>query len=483
MGLLIGGLVGLAAAATVIAAAAPASAESRLFTVRTDSPEVTIVRAVRNGQDLQVAGQSGGATFFRIDNPAGAVPCTNTVAFTASTGRILDVTADFCANNWELVLGVAAAAPAAPAPAVAVPAPQVPLPGIGQPVVIATDDPNVTITDVFLRGRPVPINARQGRYVRIVAPTGPAGIECQRDLGLALSDGRRIARLVDICQSNYLVVVPLTGGPRPPPPPAAFVPQPTEPLPAPLPQLPEPVPPAPTNPSQPDFIANMQWMFDPTGQRASLHYAIPNSEISEFSASCAAGSGTMTVTLNRAPATARPGQQVAVRITAGGYSNVHTATMGPVSEITSRSHPVMQIAATDGIWPAIARESVLSIAMNGVQPYGLSLRGSAAATRPFLAFCAPRPVAAPTPIPPADMPGPSANAIGFYCSDGSFISVAFDATSAVVTEPGMVPVVLFRGPPSEDGALFLAGSSQLLGRAEEIYWTRDGGMARTCVRN
>lgn len=490
----------LAFIGALVGGAASASAESRLFTVRTDAPGVTVVRAQQNGRDLQVAGQSGGQTFFRIENPAGAVPCNNRVAFTTSTNRIFDVTADFCANNWEIVLGVATAQPApapAPTPAppqVAVPAPSVP--AIGQPVVIGTDDPSVTILEVFLRGQPVPINARQGRYVRIIAPTGPSGLECQRDLGLALSDGRRIARLVDICQTNFVVVVPLTGGPRPPAPPPAFLPQPSQPgpqVPGPAPQpvpLPQPVP--QPQPTQPDFIDGLVWMFNADGNNASLAYAIPNSDGSEFTAVCERGSGRAIVTLNRGPQGLQPGQQIGVRLTAGDYTQTYTATASPISELDGVAHPVMQIAMTDGLWPALARESVFSIAMNNVRPYGLSLRGSAVNVRPFLAFCsqqvgpAPVPVPpgpVPVPPPPGPVPGPSANAIGFACDNGSFISVSFDQNSAVVSEGGYGPVVLFRGPPSPDGAVYIGGMSRLVGRAEQVFWSRDGGFPQACYRN
>ncbi|MEX2319323.1 MAG: hypothetical protein WD626_05670, partial [Bauldia sp.] len=340
-------LFGVAVALFAAVAAGAASAESRLFTVRTDSPSVTIVRAVHTGVDLPVAGQSGGSTFFRIDNPSGAVPCTNRIVFVASSGQTVDATVDMCATNWELVISLAGGGGTEPG---------APAPGTGQPVVIAVDDPNVAIQEVFLRGQPVPINARQDRYVRIVAPTGPQGLACERDLGLALSDGRRIARLVDICRSNFLVVVALAGGPQPPPPPQSFLPAPPQlqqPQPQPLPQ-PQPQPqPLPVPPGAPDFVGDMVWMFNPAGSTGSLAYGIPNSDAGEFSAVCQAGSGQMTVTLDRAPPALTPGRQIAVRMTAGGFTQNYTATGSPVSELSGHSHPVMQIAAADPLWPAL----------------------------------------------------------------------------------------------------------------------------------
>ncbi len=102
-------------------AAGTASAESRLFSVRTDQPSVTIVEATRGGQQLPVAGQNAGATFFRIDNPAGQVPCSNRFQFVASNGASVDAPVDLCANNWTLTVSVGATAPVPTATPVAPP--------------------------------------------------------------------------------------------------------------------------------------------------------------------------------------------------------------------------------------------------------------------------------------------------------------------------------------------------------------------------
>lgn len=476
---LIRGLCGLAGAALLFASTA-AHAESRLFTARANSTGVSIVRAVHNGVDLAVAGQSGGSTFFRIDNPSGAVPCVNRIVFVASDGRTVDTNIDFCATNWEVVVSLAGGGQqgGGAAPAVAVPSP-----GAGQPVVIAVDDPSVTIMEVFLRGQPVPVNARQDPYVRIVAPTGALGVECQRDLGLALSDGRRIARMVDICQNNALVIVALAGGPRPPPPPQAFLPAPPQ-VPQPQPQ-PQPQPlPQPGPQPQPDFIDNLVWMFNADGNNGGLAYAVPNSDGAEFSAVCQRGSGQMTVTLNRAPPDLTPGRQVSVRFTAGAFSQVYTATGSPVSELSGHAHPVIQIPASDQLWPALARENVFSIAIGQMPPYGLSLRGSAANVRPFLAFCAQQVAPPPPPdVQPPPMPGPGANIVGFRCNDGAFLSVAFDQDTALVNEPGFPPVVLLRTPGQGAGARYVGGGSELIGLAEQILWTRAGSFGRTCIRS
>ena len=77
----------LAATAALVILTQPAFAESRLFSVRSDKPGVTIDQALANDKGLTVAGKGGGVTFFRMDNPAGAIDCHQHVAFVASTGE------------------------------------------------------------------------------------------------------------------------------------------------------------------------------------------------------------------------------------------------------------------------------------------------------------------------------------------------------------------------------------------------------------
>jgi hypothetical protein len=486
-------ILGAVALAGAAFAATAASAETRLFSVRTDQPGVTVVGAARNGVELPVAGQNAGATFFRLDNPAGAVPCSNQLRFTASNGRSVDAPVDLCAKNWELTVAVGAAggnvagntdgnvagnigATAASAST-----------GNGhQPLTVATDAPDVTITNVFLRGQEVPIAARQDPYVQINLLGGAQGFECSRDLGLALSDGRRIARVVDVCAANFLVVVPLVGGPRPAAPPASFRP------PAviqPLPQAPSPpvaqqpeAPPATPDPTGPEVVSNLQWLFSATGNRASFAYGIPETDASEITAVCGVRSSKVTVTLTRSADELGPKGTVPVTFGAGAFAKTYTATGSVVSDVDGISHPVLQIAVNDPLWAALIKGRVLAITIGSSAPYGLSLSGSAVPAKQFLAACAPAPPPPPPPsILPTPAPGPVSAAMGFVCDDGSSINVAFDAQTAVVYEPGTPPVVLFSAR-SAGGQRWVAGLSELVGEGENIYWTREGDYARTCQR-
>jgi hypothetical protein len=480
---------------------AAAHAETRLFTVRTTQPGVTVIQATRNGADLPVAGQNGGATFFRIDNPQGAVPCSNRIRFVASNGQVVDRLVDLCANNWELTLAVSAGTTTPPPAASALPAASPPAqtqtttrvnppPSATQPVAIATDDPNATITNVFLRGQEVPIVNRADPYVQINLLGGPQGFACQRDLGLALSDGRRIARDVDVCASNFLVVVALTGGPRPPEPPAnvrpraTFQPLPQGPAVQLVPQTPSP-PPVPG----PEMVTNMQWLFSAEGANASFAYAIPNTDASEFTAVCALRSRQITVTLSRSADELGPGGSVPVTFTAGTFAKTYTATGSEVSELDSLSHPVLRLTVADPLWAALIKEKAVTIQIGSSPAYALSLSGSAVQAKQFLAACSPAPPPPPPvsqfPMPgpqfPMPQPGPAATTIGYACDDGSTLNVAFDQDTAVVYEAGTPPIVLY-SVPSDQGSRWVAGASQLVGLGEQVYWTRQGGYTRACAR-
>lgn len=448
-----------------------AAAESRLFSAKASQPGITIVQAVRNGQQLPVAGQNGAATFFRVDNPSGPVPCFNRIQFTGTNGQTADSQVNICINNGSLTIALSGSGGGGVVGGVSSGG----IPGRGQPVVIATDDPYVTITDVFLRGQPVPIAARQDPYVQINVLGGPQGFECQRDLGLALSDGRRIARLVDICQSNFLVIVALVGGPRPPAPPTSFMPSVNQPpVVQPLPQLP-----TPPEPEQPEVVEGMQWLFSQSGNNASFAYAIPETDASEFTAVCATRSSKVTITLTRSADELGPGGKVQVRFTAGAFSKAYTATGSELSELDGISHPVLKITTSDPLWSALIKESFVTIAIGSSPPFALSLSASALKAKQFLASCNPP----PAPLEPPVIGDIGGNAVGYACDDNSFLTVTYDVNSAVVTELGVPPIFLFQAPSDDGSVRYIAGLNELIGEGEQIFWTREGGFSRTCIPN
>lgn len=478
------------AAVAVVLISGAARADSRLFGARSDENGVSVSSASLDGKALASAGQGGGITFFRIDSPGASVPCTNHITFTGSNGKVVAMDANVCADGAQVTVPfstASAAPPPAPPPAQpATPPPAAAQPAGIQPVTISVDDPKVTIDSVFMGGNPVAINRRTAGGVEVLVAPGPNGITCSRDLGLVLSDGRRIARAVDICAHDWKVNVTLSSGGTSAP--AAPAPQP-------------PAPPAPAAPSgqpapsaaQPAPAAGgPEWMFTSTRDNGSLAFAVPNTDASEFTAVCAPASRQATIALGRSAADVRPGAAVAVVFSAGTFSQSYRATGSDVSQVSGLSNPLIKLSIDDPLWPAIIRESALTVRIGSAAPYTLSLKGSATKAKQFLAYCSPAPPPAANPQPgpmpgttvqPGPMPSPSAAAGGipFACNDGSFIRVVFDdANGRVIVSDGRGPPLMLYRTASLRGARYVGGGNRLVGHADTITWAPAGGYPATC---
>ncbi|MBN9009848.1 MAG: hypothetical protein J0H63_06800, partial [Rhizobiales bacterium] len=276
-----------------LAALTPALADSRLFSVKADAPGVTVEQALVDGKPLAVSGKGGGVTFFRLDSP-GDVPCTARVTFVASNGARQDADVALCPQNWNFAVSFAAgssppaAAPSPPAtaaeaeqppPAAAPAAPAAET----RTITIATDDPQVGIETVFIDRQAATIVNRQGNGVEVEIAGGGS---CQRDVGLKLSDGRTIARMMDLCPQSGTVLVMLGSGSE------VAGQQPSEPAqpaaPA-QPGLPAQPPPPPEEASSP--VAEGAWSYAAAAGNAVLSCGVPESDDCTFSAACRLTSG------------------------------------------------------------------------------------------------------------------------------------------------------------------------------------------------
>lgn len=506
-------LVTCAALMAVAATSGGAVADSRLFSARTSQPGITVTEAVHDGETLAIAGQGGGITFFRIDNPDGQVPCENQIRFTTSDGQHFDVSSDLCAQNWEVTITVGPPGAGSPGgmgsagsgsgataaqdeddiTAPAAPATTPPAPSSGsRTITVRTDSPDLSIDEIFIGGEPAEITGRTGNAVEVALASDSGSIVCERDLGLVLSDGRRIARSVNICVDNGRVFVPVSGSGDAPP--AASTGESTV---------------APGT----EVVDDMQWLFSTSGDRARLVFGIPETDASEFVASCTLRSSTVDILLDRSAPEVQPGTPVPVSLAAGDFSKTYTASGTEMSELSGRSHPELQLPTSDPLWPALIKENVLSISIGSRTSYALSLQGSAVQARQFLAACNPPPTVttqdtvtpgfgAPppppppsggfgAPLPPAPPPpggfagngfdGPGGTTTNRYaCDDGSLLTIAFDrrAGTAVVSEPGGPPVVVLRAP-SFEADRWVAGQAELVASGEDITWLR-GGYGRNC---
>ncbi len=443
------------AIALAMAAAGAALADSRLFSVRTDQPGVSVNGAVHNGRALAIAGTGQGVTFFRIENPAGPVACLNALTFALSDGSSVARTIDFCARNWDITLALGGGGP----------------PASGS-IRITTDDPTAEIVGVYLGGRPANMTGRFGSSVDVALGPDQGGRGCARDLGVELSDGRRMARVVDVCAGGGVVIVPLIG----PELPVTAAPGSQPALPVAEPQFPPP------QPQGPQFVTNMEWFTSSGDGQASLDFGNRLTGAGEFTAVCQIGTGSASIILSRTSPEVAPGASVGVRFAAGTFNAAYAARGTAINQFSGRSHPELVVTTADPLWPALIRESALSITVGSGATFGLSLRGSAVQAREFLARCNPAPIAPPVLPPPPPPPPGVVGAVDFRCDDGSTLSAAFDGPSDSVTVfEGVGPPLVLTRIPSPQGARYVAAGAELFGLGEQITWQRGGGFIRNCT--
>jgi len=473
--------------AAAIAVAAPAMADSRLFSVKADTPGVTVEEALVGGKPLAVSGKGGGVTFFRLDSE-GAVPCTERVTFVASTGARQDADVPLCPQNWNFAISFAAAAAPAPAappaaaaasaapaspppvvaqkPALAPPAAPAVAPTTGaRTLIIATDDPQVGIDSIYIDRQSVTIATRQGNGVEVQIPAGA----CRRDVGLKLTDGRTIARQMDLCPQNGSVLVMLGGG-------SEVAEQPAQPTGPAQPAMPAQPPPPPAEASAPAGAAGA-WGYSTGGGSAILSFGVPNSDDGTFSATCRLTSGRANVELLRMVDGLAEDAPVQVTLFAGAFTRTYPAKGSPVSQMDGGSHPVFAAPASDPLWAALAKEAQLVVSVGGGESYAISLKGSSAPVRQFLAACSPTPPPAPVAAAPA-----GGRTVNFACQGGGSLSVTFGPglRSAFVAEAGQPPVQLAGGPTGETSARFTSPPASLVGNGESIRWSRMGEPPRVC---
>jgi hypothetical protein len=443
------------AALASLAVASNAFADSRFFTARTDRPDVTIDQAFVNGQPLVLSGKGGGVSFFRIENPNGAVSCGGHFLFMASNGQRIQGDYDLCAVNWELTLPSHVSWAPFHKPGTG-PGPQPDtMPGSNQrTVTIATDNPSIGITGVFIDKTPATILGRAGNSVAVAVSPGPGGIACQRDMGLSLTDGRVVAHRVNICANNWSVLFPIGGGFVPTPPPVAVVP-----------------PPPPPPPSEPQE----QWTFT-GGPNLSLIFGMPETDSTEFEASCRPGSGQAAVTLSRPVPGLRQGRPIQVTLSSGPFTDTYDAVGSPYSDISGGSSPQFTVGAGDPLWTALISGSQLIVNPGRASAYVVSLSGSSAPTRQFIASCAPAPVVV--------RPSPGAR-LDYLCDDGSEFSIVFNKVdgTALISEPGRMTQMLPRIPSLPDRDVWASGPFRLVGKDENITWSTPGRPPRTCGLN
>lgn len=126
--------------------------------------------------------------------------------------------------------------------------------------------------------------------------------------------------------------------------------------------------------------SDMRWQFD----GISLTHGVPQTDESDFSASCATGKTILY--LHRAAPGLSDGGSVAVALAAGSFSGRY-AGHGVMSEEAGAVLPELTVPPGDGLVEAIAKGASLRVTIEGAAAYDISLLGSHAAVAKFAAAC------------------------------------------------------------------------------------------------
>lgn len=126
--------------------------------------------------------------------------------------------------------------------------------------------------------------------------------------------------------------------------------------------------------------SDMRWQFD----GISLTHGVPQTDESDFSASCATGK---TILYLRQPVPGlADGGSVAVALAAGSFSGRY-AGHGVMSDEAGAVLPELTVPPGDGLVDAMAKGLSLRVTIEGAAAYDISLAGSHAAVARFAAAC------------------------------------------------------------------------------------------------
>jgi hypothetical protein len=126
--------------------------------------------------------------------------------------------------------------------------------------------------------------------------------------------------------------------------------------------------------------SDMRWQFD----GISLTHGVPQTDESDFSASCAAGK-TM-IYLHQAAPGLTDGGSIAVALAAGSFSGRY-AGHGVMSDEAGAVLPELTLPPGDGLVDAMVKGLSLRVTIDGAAAYDISLQGSHAAVARFAAAC------------------------------------------------------------------------------------------------
>lgn len=123
------------------------------------------------------------------------------------------------------------------------------------------------------------------------------------------------------------------------------------------------------------------------GAQSELYHTVPETDDGDFRAFCQTQSGFGTIVFSQTNSAVSEGVTQSVRITAGDFGNTYSAVGSSTNNQYGQSFPQVTVPMTDPIWEALIRQTELSILVQGMPPYQVSLKGSANPVRLFVATC------------------------------------------------------------------------------------------------
>jgi len=152
-----------------------------------------------------------------------------------------------------------------------------------------------------------------------------------------------------------------------------------------------------------------EWLAEPGSQPGALsilQHAVPQTDDRDFQAQCSTQSGYALVTFQQAPAGLTEGMPQTVFISAGDFSASYNAFGSSSRNAAGVSLPEVTLELTDPLWQALIQQSELSISVEGLPAYAVSLKGSANPVRLFAATCAvPQQIVSDNGFGPGEDPG------------------------------------------------------------------------------
>lgn len=123
------------------------------------------------------------------------------------------------------------------------------------------------------------------------------------------------------------------------------------------------------------------------GAPSTLVHGVAETDDADFRAACDTQSGVATVTLLQTQPAVQEGLTHPVGLSAGAFTQTYSSVGSSLNNQYGQSFPELALPMTDPLWQALIREASLTVSIEGMAPYSVSLKGSAGPVRLFVAAC------------------------------------------------------------------------------------------------